>query len=270
MEKKILFTDLDGTLLTSDKTISEYTFSVLRDFSKAGNILVLSSGRPLKSILEVRDKSGLNFPGVMVSACNGAQIYDCDSKTTVIEKRLSLETVSEVQHFADLRHVHVHTYSDESIITETEDAEVIYYTRHIHMPLILSHELADALTEPPFKMLAIELTSHSRLAEFGDAMVRELDDRVQVIFSNPNYLEIIRPDAGKGNGVHLICDHLGIPYEDSYSAGDSENDISMLTMSGCGIAMSNGTESARLVADHVTDYDNDHDGLARFIAGNIL
>ena len=268
--KKILFTDLDGTLLSSQKNISEYTLSVLRRFSEAGNILVLSSGRPLKSILEVRYKSGINFPGVMVSACNGAQIYDCDKMTSVIEKRIPLEMVSTVQHFADLNHVHVHTYSDESIVTEKEDEEVLFYTRHIHMPLILTPELASGLSESPFKMLAIDLEDHDRLSRFGAEMVGLLENKIQVLFSNPRYLEIIRPDAGKGNGVKLICDYLNIPSENSYSAGDGENDISMLDVSGCGIAMLNAAEKTKLAADRVTESDNDHDGLAHFIEDNIL
>lgn len=267
---KILFADLDGTLLTSEKTVTPYTYSVLKRFCESGGIFVLSSGRPLKSILEVRDKSGLNFPGVMISACNGSLIYDCDKKTAVVEKRLSKEIIDEVQKYADEHKTHVHTYTDESIITERIDSEIELYTKHVHMPVVTVDRLSRGLDLDPFKMLAIDIGNHDRLAEFGRGLVKALDGRVQVVFSNPNYLEIIRPDAGKGNGVRIICDVLGIPLSDSYAAGDSDNDISMLEAAGCGIAMKNGTPNAIAASDHVTDADNDHDGLAHFIEDFML
>ena len=268
--RKILFADLDGTLLTSQKDISEYTHSILKRFCNEGGIFVLSSGRPLKSILEVRDNSKLNFPGVMISSCNGSLIYDCDTQKSIIEKRLSYDTISSVQRFADEHNTHIHTYTDDNIITERIDPEVKYYTRHVHLPVITVSDLRDGLDREPYKMLIIDLEDHDRLAKFGLDLTDALNGQVQVVFSSPNYLEVIRPDAGKGNGVRLICDLLHIPYANSYAAGDSDNDISMLEMSGCGIAMKNGSPNALSAANVITKYDNDHDGLAHYIEDNIL
>ena len=62
-----------------------------------------------------------------------------------------------------------------------------------------------------------------------------------------------------------LADILGIPVENTYAAGDEQNDISMIEAAGCGIAMANATDLVKASADVITTYDNDHDGLAEFI-----
>ena len=62
--------------------------------------------------------------------------------------------------------------------------------------------------------------------------------------------------------------YINIPIENSLAAGDQENDISMLKAAGTGIAMINGTEEVKKIADVITKKDNDNDGLVEFILKN--
>ena len=80
---KLLFTDLDGTLLNNDSQVSPDTRTFLHDFLQAGNKLILSSGRPLLSILEVKENAGLTQPGIFLTCSNGTQIYDCDRACSI-------------------------------------------------------------------------------------------------------------------------------------------------------------------------------------------
>lgn len=82
---KLLCTDLDETLLNSKSQVSPETKAFLDEFLAAGNRLVLCSGRPLMSILEVKQNAGLTQPGIFVSSSNGSRIYDCDSKRTIMK-----------------------------------------------------------------------------------------------------------------------------------------------------------------------------------------
>ena len=81
---KILFTDLDGTLLNNQSMVSRNTKAFLDDFMRSGHKLVLSSGRPLLSILEVKEQAGLDYPGVLISASNVTLIYECYSLTPIL------------------------------------------------------------------------------------------------------------------------------------------------------------------------------------------
>jgi hypothetical protein len=117
------------------------------------------------------------------------------------------------------------------------------------------------LDKEPGKCLAIGLTDLPRLEEFKQALEGALSSRVQVMYSNPNYLEIIPADSGKGTGVKWLCDYLHIPLSRSLAAGDEANDISMLEAAGTGIAMANARDAVKEIADIITPADNNHDGL---------
>lgn len=262
---KLLFTDLDGTLLNHDSLVSAGTKAFLDDFLAAGNKLILSSGRPKDSVLEVKDHAGLTQPGILLSCSNGAQIYDCDSHQTIMEKRLPFSYVSYLQEQADRFHVHIQTYRDDAVVSPADDEEIRFYRIRIHLPLIVSPVLADALAEGPYKMLAADLHDHEKLEAFRSAISGWAEGKIQTIYSNPMYLELFRHDAGKGNALRFVCDYFGVPLSDTYAAGDAENDISMLKAAGTGIAMSNAADIVKQAADMVTELDNDKDGLARLM-----
>lgn len=262
---KILFSDLDGTLLNNQSMVSEKTKTFLDKFIHAGNKLVLSSGRPLNSILEVKDLAGLNYPGVLIIAYNGALIYDCDSQSAILEKRLPLSYVSYLQAQAKAQNLHIQTYTDNAVVNTAEDDEIRFYRRRIHLPLIIADDYASFLEKEPFKMLAIHLSEHSRLTAFCDSISDWACDKVQYIFSNDYYLEIFNKDAGKGNAVRYVCNYFNAPLSDAYAAGDAENDISMLEAAGCGIAMLNAAPKVKEAADAITLLDNDNDGLAAYL-----
>lgn len=262
---KILFTDLDGTLLNNASKISARTKAFLDGFIHAGNKLVLSSGRPLDSILEVKETSGLDYAGVVVIASNGTQIYDCDSKTAIIEKRMPLSYVSYLQTAAKAHGLHIHTYTDDSIVTDAENEEIKFYRRRVHLPLIISGDYASSLTKGPLKMLAINLQDHNKLVAFRDSIAGWAEDKISHIFSNEYYLELFVKDAGKGNAVRYVYEYFGVSRNDTYAAGDAQNDISMIEAAGCGIAMQNAADIVKEAADAVTLKDNDNDGLAEFM-----
>ena len=90
-------------------------------------------------------------------------------------------------------------------------------------------------------------------------------DRLKLMYSNPYYLELIPKQSGKGEAMIRLCEHLGIPVRNSIAAGDGDNDISMIQAAGLGIAMINAPDSVKSAADVITEYDNDHDGLAEYL-----
>lgn len=259
---KLLFTDLDGTLLNNNSVVSAGTKAFLDEFLAAGNRLILSSGRPKDSVLEVKNNAGLTQPGILLSCSNGTQIYDCDSHRTIMEKRLPVPYVSYLQEQAARYHVHIQTYQGNTVVSPSEDEEILFYRRRIHLPLIVSPVLADALTEGPFKMLAIDLHDFNKLEAFRQEISGWAKGKIQTIYSNDMYLELFHHNAGKGNALRFVCDYFGVPLSETYAAGDAENDISMLEAAGTGIAMQNAADKVKLSADVVTDFDNDEDGLA--------
>ena len=268
--KKILFTDLDGTLLNNESRVVGEMRQALVDMCKAGHILVLSSGRPLDSILEVKREAELDFPGMYIIANNGTLIYDCDRHEPLLELRVAYEDVTAIWNLAKENQIHVQTYTDTHIISAKEDKEVQFYRRHIHLPLLLADNPLDVLDKEQFKVLCIDLEDHDRIAAFQEKLHEQFGDRLQTVFSNPMYLEIFAKEAGKGNGLRFLCDYLNVPVANSIAAGDAQNDISMLDAAGLSVAMCNGDEDIKAAADVVTKRNNHECGLADVVYEYIL
>jgi len=261
----ILFTDLDGTLLKNDSTISPKMREALDRMTTAGHHLVLSSGRPLPSILEVRRKEQIAYPNMLILSNNGAYVYDCDHRCPILEYRICQGDIRYIVEKAHAFGLHIHGYTEDAIVCLEPNEELAFYTRRIHMPLHCVPDIAEALPEGSFKLQAIHLTDRSVLEAFRDSLTEYCANRIQMIFSNDQYLEILPAQAGKGNALWFIADFLHIPLSHTYAAGDAENDISMLQAAGTGIAMKNASDAVKKAAHLITHKSNEEDGLLEIL-----
>lgn len=271
MNTKILFTDLDGTLLDDNKTISQHTHDKLEEMLQKGHKLVLASGRPINSILKVLDKLNLHSEGIYATAYNGAMIYDCAKNTPVIEHQVSIEDAQKLFDMALANGLHIQTYTDEHIVSCAEDAEIAFYTKHVVMPYKVGTDLQKELQHGPYKLLTISLDDRAKLEAFReDIMNSKLGKTLDSTFSNAHYLEFYCKESGKGNALKALCNYLEIPLENSVAAGDEENDLCMITAAGTGVSLCNGNPILKAQADYVTEHDNNHDGMAEIIDKFIL
>ena len=267
--KKILFTDMDGTLLRDDATISDFTRETIRKMTDAGHKFVLSSGRSLANIIETKEKLGLNMPGIYISATNGTLIYECDTQKIIFESRLSMDDVKKIWPVAIADNIHIQTYTDHDLIVPKHDRETDYYLIKCNHPVIESEQPWNILDKPPVKMLCIDLDNHNRIEAWGNN-ISKLFPHLTVCFSNPMYLEIFSGKAGKGNSLIWLCNYLNIPVSNSYGAGDEANDISMIQAAGTGLAMCNGNPEIFKFADKIIKINNNSDGLSQYIVNEIL
>ncbi|MBQ3105633.1 MAG: HAD family hydrolase [Lachnospiraceae bacterium] len=264
-DEKILFTDMDGTLLREDKSVSPHTYRILQQWTAAGNLLVLCTGRAMESILATKKQLKLDFPGVYLIGCNGGEIYDCGLERMILKKGLSMDIVSAVMARSEELGLYCQTYTDTHILSPGDCPQLAYYRQYILTPVIITREYHKYLTEAPGKCLAIELEYPQKLEQLARTLKEEWGKKILTLYSNPWYLEIIPGDSGKGNALIWLCRHLGIPLSRSLAAGDEVNDISMLQAAGLGIAMANARESVKAAADMVTKKDHQNDGLAEIL-----
>lgn len=266
MHRKILFTDLDGTLLNDKKQISERTKKALYALNERGHILVFTTGRPLGSVLEARAALGLCFPDSYIIAYNGSLIWRCDSNTPVIEHTLRMDDVRAILAETHALDIHCHTYENDTILFERDRTELSYYRTHIHLPSRLVPDIASALQKEPYKLISIHLEDHALLEQLKARVLAKLSARITAVFSNEYYLEFYPVEAGKGNAVKALCETLGIPLSDAAAIGDEANDISMIDAAGLGCAVANAKPSVKEHADYITAHDNNHDGICDLLA----
>ncbi len=264
-EPCLFVSDLDGTLLTSNKQISPLTYQALLDYAGAGNYFAICTGRDNVSALMTAGLLGLDFPGTFVASYNGSHIYDIQRGETVYRCGIPLDVVTEIFRLAGDIGVHVHTYDDSFILTKTYDEETAYYRRVIKTPLRLIDDPPSGLVLPAGKILCVALSDHERQEVLKKEVMRRFGHLVTTMYSCPEYLEIIPKESGKGRALIRLADHLGIPIDHTAAAGDAENDLPMLEAAGTGVAMKNGDGRVKAAAGMVTEADNDHDGLANVL-----
>ncbi|MBR6451153.1 MAG: HAD family phosphatase [Lachnospiraceae bacterium] len=267
---KILFTDLDGTLLTRDKRISDADLASIRRMIGAGHRFVIASGRPLPSVLKLVDEYDLNRPNFYVSCFNGSLIYDCYEKKTIRQITVSYEDAQYLFDCAAKEGLHVHTYSDTHVVSHHETEEMTYYLAHIHMPGLVSKDVKKYLTHEPCKLIVMSFESRLRLQEFQKKMAPFEEGRLSHTYSCDYMLEYAALEASKGASIRVLCADHGIPVSDAVAVGDEENDISMIDAAGVGVAMKNATDAVKSHADYITQRDNDHDAITEVIERFIL
>ena len=259
---KLFFTDLDSTLLNDQKQISENLKQGLRKMLANGNKFIITSGRPLQSIIELKDSFDLGTnDGVFISANNGALIYDCANQKIIHREYISLELAKKVMAIANKHNVHTHTYDDVDMISTVFDDEVLFYENKIKLPARIVENLDDAIPLKIVpKVMTVCLNDFDRFIPLNKELKATFSDELITFFSCPQYLEVTSSKAGKGSSVRFICNLLGASLDDAYAIGDEENDMSMILAAGTGIAMKNAIPAIIEAADYVTTTNNNEDG----------
>jgi Cof subfamily protein (haloacid dehalogenase superfamily) len=233
---KLIATDLDGTIVQHDGTISARTIAAFSKAHSLGVHIYFVTGRPPRWMNEIRDTFGF---GEAICG-NGAMLYDLKTSTVTEEWMISKEEQHEIAQ--RLRAA----IPPISFAIESHD----YYHREkgyvprwdIGLDNVGVERIEDAIKGPAFKMLArcsgAEFTSDEML----EIALRELSGLVTVTHSNAreSLLEISALGISKGQTLAKVATRLGIDASDCISFGDNPNDFSMLEWCGRSFAMADG------------------------------
>lgn len=270
MNTRILFTDLDGTLLNDQKEITPGNRAAIEDALASGHKIVISTGRPLASAKVQAERLGLTKEGCYAITYNGGQIYDMYHQETIYGQTLPAALVPALFSAAADRNLHIQTYSSTHILSEHENEDLLSYAQINKLPFQIVDHIGDALEGDPFKLIAISEKEPQKLLAFQDYLQKTYPDVLDSFFSSSTYLEIVPVGISKGFAVKWMCEYLGIPLENSVAAGDAQNDISMLEAAHIGAVMCNAFPGIAEHGNYITKADNNHDGVAEIIRRFIL
>lgn len=267
---KILFTDLDGTLLDDDKEITAGNRQAINEALALGHKIVISTGRPLASARIQAERLGLTKEGCYAISYNGGQIYDSFHKTTVYGKEYPSDLIAPVFQAAHEAGLHVQTYSDTHIVSERDTKALRRYADTSGVPVVVTDNAVNEVGGKAYKLLVIDYHDHQKLLDFQSQVLAKYAGRIDSFFSNDYFLEIVPTGVSKGFAVQWMCDFLQIPIENSVAAGDAQNDIPMLEAAHVGAVMCNAFPGIAEHGTYMTKADNNHDGVAEIIRRFIL
>ena len=268
---KLLFLDLDGTLLNDEKEINKGDMDAIDEMLSKGHKVIINSGRPLHSIMVLAEKFGFIRPGFYLSAFNGGLIYD-----PVTKERLKFDTLEEetVRHMFDEAYkmgLHCHTYISDHVVAERDTKELKFYTERIHMPPMVVDDFTKATKGFPPKVIIISLDGKDRLEAYREALAEYTKEKnLYCTFSDIRLLEYANPKANKGEAIRFMCEHLNVDISDTVAAGDEENDLPMIIAAGTGVCMKNGVDTLKKEADYITENTNNECGIREIIYKFIL
>ncbi|MDE7218031.1 MAG: Cof-type HAD-IIB family hydrolase [Oscillospiraceae bacterium] len=272
MGPKILFLDLDGTLLNDRKEITPGNRRALDEALARGHRIVVTSGRPLKSSLAQARRLGLAGEGCCVIAYNGGAVYDCTKERTVHRETLEPDVLYRIYDEAARRGIYIQTYDREDVVIEPrcDEGNTARYCAAIGLAWRRIGDVRRDLSEMPVKALLIDYQDREPLEEMKRWMDAELAGRADCFFSSRHFLEAVPAGVNKGSAVEALCQRLGIDMGDAVAVGDESNDVSMIRAAGVGAAMANAIPEAKAAADYVTERDNNHDGVEGIIRRFLL
>lgn len=257
---RLVATDLDGTLLRGDLSISARTLAVLDRLTAAGVPIVLVTGRPRRWLPPVLAQTGPRGPVVIA---NGAAVLDPETLDEVMSWPMPADLVAEVVHRLSA------AVPDVMIGAERSDG-VVFSDRYPEARLWPGERrVGDAglVAEPALKLLVRSGSTAPPDAPVPsqvllDAARAVLDGLVEMTFSDPRGLvEVSAPGITKASGLAWVAERAGVAAADVVAFGDMPNDLPMLHWAGRGVAVANAHPSVLAAADEVTG-DHDEDGVA--------
>ena len=271
---KLIALDLDGTLLDSNKNLSERNYRALERAAEAGVEVVPTTGRLVDAMPKVIHE--LPFVRYVISV-NGAQVVDLQTGETLYRAEIPYRRVLEVMERLDSLPVIYDCYLDgrgwmtQSMYDRAEefapDEHILDLIRRIRTPVPELKAFVREKAQPVQKMQMFFHSKEERIAAAPE-LIRELSD-LTLTSSYENNIEINHPDACKGAALDFLCTYLGFSSAQAMSFGDGSNDISMLKEAGMGVAMANADDEVKQASDYITDSCDD-DGVAAAIEKLIL
>lgn len=249
---KLIATDLDGTLLSSNKIISSKTKEVLKQAKDEGIYIVPCTGRPLASITPYLEELEL-FDDDYSITFNGGLVQHNQSGTTICSAKLSDEEVSEIISFLNHEQMTYDLVANRTLYAHCNQEETFYEHLNCHL------DIERFSSAPKMEYNKIVVTSdEATLNEWIPKLTEQFAGRFYIVRTMPQLFEIASLNARKDKGVIHLCQHLNIPLSDVVAFGDEANDIELLQNVGLGIAMANATDEVKAVADAVTKTNDEH------------
>ncbi len=264
---KLLATDLDGTLLKSDKTVSEYSLSKIHQMINQGHFFVISTGRPFHRveaiINQLKIKSNKNY----CICFNGGLICTTDGSKIIYECLLKTEDVVRLVDLAEQLNISTMVYLKDVILVD-HIPEVMSGLKTLSCIKIVK-EGKSFLRKQVNVYKILYIGTPDEIKKVKSLIPSAYYEMYNLFNSSDTCLEITPKSVDKGKGIIKLAEYLDIDINNTIAVGDQGNDLPMIKTAKLGCAVSNGNKELISCADYITK-SNDEDGVAYVINQFIL
>jgi Cof subfamily protein (haloacid dehalogenase superfamily) len=260
----MLLADVDGTLVTPEKVLTEAAIAAVRELGEADVLFAITSGRPPRGMRMLVEPLRLQTP---IAAFNGGLLVDGDM--AVIEQRtIPPELVPEAIELLRSHGLDVWLYQGADwFVQDVDGPHVDREAATVQFPPTLRADY-EGLVDGIAKIVGVG-DDHDAVARAASDAQERFGDHVSAARSQPYYVDVTHPRANKGSVVEYLSRRYDIPGEQIATIGDMPNDVLMFVRSGLSIAMGNSDREVQRAARRVTG-SNDHDGFAEAVRRFVL
>jgi len=260
---RLVLADVDGTLVTNDKVLTDRAIDAVRKLGEAGILFAVTSGRPPMGMSMLIEPLDITTP---IAAFNGGLLVNRDM--SVIEQRvLPEDLVKPVSELFGAFGLDTWVYQGADwYVPDPKGAHVAKETATVKFePKVMTG--LDGLTENIAKLVGVS-DDLDAVARASTAAHDKFGDHVTASRSQPYYLDVTHPDANKGAVAQYLSKRYSIPSEAIATIGDMPNDVLMFAHSGLSIAMGNASPEVQHAARRVTTANSDEgfaNAMERFV-----
>jgi Cof subfamily protein (haloacid dehalogenase superfamily) len=261
---RLVLSDVDGTLVRSDKSLSERSIAAVAELHAAGIRFAVTSGRPPRGMSMLVEPLDLESP---IAAFNGGLIVEPD--LSVVEDRVvAPDRVARTIAVLESFELDVWVYRGADwLVVDPDGPHVAHEAATVGFePTVV--ESFDGVESGVAKIVGVS-DDHDAVAGAEQRAHAELGDHVSASRSQPYYLDVTHPQANKGAVAQFLSRRYGLDPEEVATIGDMPNDVLMFAHSGLSIAMGNADREVQRAARRVTT-SNDEDGFANAVERFIL
>lgn len=236
---RVVASDLDGTLLNTEHSLSAYTKKILQALRKEKITFIFATGRHHIDVEQMREN--MEIDAFMITS-NGARVHDSNGNLIFSKNIVPHVAYSVAQSAIDDPLVYTHVYRGDEWLTNKEDAYSLSFFRDTDFRYKLFNP-TDFATDDIAKIYFTtnKDVPHSHLVKLKTQLETQLGADISVAFSTQNCLEVMDKGVSKGTALQSVVTKLGYTLGDSIAFGDGMNDFEMLSMAGKGCIMQEGS-----------------------------
>jgi Cof subfamily protein (haloacid dehalogenase superfamily) len=262
---KLLIADVDGTLVTGAKVLTDGARRAVERLRRAGIELAITSGRPPRGMAMLVEPLALTTP---IAAFNGGMFVQPDLTTVIERLTLPPAVAREVLDFLLHAGLDAWVYRDTDWFIRSLDAPHVAKERAtVQFDPIVTGDLT-AVLDGAVKIVGVS-DDLDRVARAEEELRRRVLGHASAARSQPYYLDVTHPEANKGMVVRFDARSLRVSLDQIATIGDMPNDVLMFGVGGVSIAMGNASPDVQRCARYVTT-SNEQEGFANAVDAFIL
>lgn len=259
--RKLISLDLDGTLLNSSSKITKETEEYIKELINKGHKIIINSGRAVRALMKFYRQLELDTPLICY---NGAKVFDPNDPNYPVDNfEFKKEDVISIREDLDGVVLSYMAETDSHIWADQHDDFLFNFYTLNNMKSTFGN-IREVLHKNPISFVLKYVDTPENRAKIT-AKVHSFENLRVRFWDTDNYCELYYEGVSKYHALLKIADYYDIDHNNIYAFGDADNDIELLSSIKHGVAMKNASQMVKDVAEYITEYTNNENGVIRWM-----